>query len=379
MGELVQTVFQRALAIGLVEKACVGEPGIRDERVSVGRIAVEVGVVVDHGEKRIGQLAGTVANGKLLLVNAHDRHQDLFRKLKVLRAELSAQNAGILRQILPLRPDGRVGRWHAFHLHRQDAGALGHDLTAPRSINHHTCELEFRHIVVVRLDLDDLRRQRPVTHGGGAGCHSEDGDRKRRSIEQREHRVNGADVEMLAVPPSHHLRPAERLHHRRNLLLQNFGRGTSSDDAPDPNVVAARNHPFDRGLILFQKSEEGRSGSTSSVVGCADGRPLELLIAIRFPLGELREKKRNAPRGTADQWGLFVAPEVADDLPQELLESGLRRLVHPCRDFLGEKLEGVFRHGCPPIIRGERIGSWRPLFSHHRRLLQERESEGFPG
>ncbi len=108
MGELLETVGERLAPVGLVEERRVRESRVRDEGVAVSRVAIGIGLVVDHGEKRIRQLSRLTPDRELLLMDAHHGDEYFFGQRQVLLPKLRAQHARILRQVLPLRPDRGV-------------------------------------------------------------------------------------------------------------------------------------------------------------------------------------------------------------------------------------------------------------------------------
>ena len=79
MRQLVDPPVQRLAAIGVIEKLRVGETRVGHERVSVSGIAVEIRLVVEHREEDVCELLIGAANRKLLLMHAHDRHQNFLR------------------------------------------------------------------------------------------------------------------------------------------------------------------------------------------------------------------------------------------------------------------------------------------------------------
>ena len=161
--ELVEALLELLLAIGLVEELRVGEARVRDERVAVRGVAFGVGLVVEHREERIRERVVRAADRQLLLVHAHDRDEYFFGKLQVFGAKVGAHEAGVFGEVLPLRPDRGIERRRAAGLVREYPRALGHHVAPPCDVDDHARLFELVHVVVVRRDLDPLRRERAMS------------------------------------------------------------------------------------------------------------------------------------------------------------------------------------------------------------------------
>src|SRR5688500_3441981 len=168
-----------------------------------------------------------------------------------------------------------------------------------------------------------------------------------RAVENRDDRVNRADVGVLALAPAHHLRPAQPFDDPRDGLGEEIAGQASGDGLADPDVrVILVDEVFDLRVALLEKSLECRRRCAVFVRGLFR-RTLDLLSLVFALEGKVAQDESDSPRRVVD-----------GDVLAQLFEPRfqLRMREHPRRDLFGQELEKVLRHWSSE--EGSRARAW---------------------